>query len=185
MAELDTSSESHGKKKGGVRSKKVSTKIDMTPMVDLAFLLVTFFMLTTTFNKPNAMEVIMPEKPKPEDTASQTKVKASEALTVIIAQKNRLFYYKGISENPVVEQTNYSANGLRKVLLDFDAEVKSKQRAEGKKEVGPVVLIKAIDEAQFGHMVDVLDEMKITGIQRYAIVDIMEAEKNMLPPMEN
>jgi biopolymer transport protein ExbD len=184
MADLDTSSEGHGKKKKGVRSKKVSTKIDMTPMVDLAFLLVTFFMLTTTFNKPNAMEVIMPEKPKPEDTASQTKVKASEALTVIVAQRNRIFYYKGISENPVVEQTNYSANGLRKVLLDFDTEVKSKQRAEGKKEIGPVVLIKAIDDAQFGHMVDVLDEMKITGMQRYAIVDITPEEKNMLPPVE-
>lgn len=184
MAELDTSSEGHGKKKGGVRSKKVSTKIDMTPMVDLAFLLVTFFMLTTTFNKPNAMEVIMPEKPKPEDTASQTKVKASEALTVIVAQRNRVFYYKGISESPVVEQTDYSANGLRKVLIEFDTEVKSKQRAEGKKEVGPVVLIKAIDDAQFGHMVDVLDEMKVTKMQRYAIVDITTEEKTMLPPVE-
>ena len=71
MADLDTGEGGgHGKKRGGVRAKKMSTKIDMTPLVDLAFLLVTFFMMTTTFNKPNAMEVVMPEKPKPEDAPS-------------------------------------------------------------------------------------------------------------------
>jgi biopolymer transport protein ExbD len=185
MADIDSGEGGggHGKKRGGVRAKKMSTKIDMTPMVDLAFLLVTFFMMTTTFNKPNAMEVVMPEKPKPEDTMDQTKVKASEALTVLIAQKNRVFYYKGI-ESPVVEQTNYSANGLRKVLMDFDQNVRQQQRAEGKKSInGPVVLIKSIDEAEYGHMVDVLDEMKISHIERYAIVDITPEERTMIPPM--
>ena len=185
MAELDTGEGGggHGKKRGGIRAKKMSTKIDMTPMVDLAFLLVTFFMMTTTFNKPNAMEVVMPEPPKPEDTLNQTKVRASEALTVLIAQKNRLFYYKGI-ENPVVEQTNYSANGLRKILIDFDKQVRAEQQAAGKKEInGPVVLIKALDESEYGHMVDVLDEMKIADIKRYAIVDIRPEEKDMIPPM--
>jgi biopolymer transport protein ExbD len=183
MAELDTGEGGggHGKKRGGIRAKKMSTKIDMTPMVDLAFLLVTFFMMTTTFNKPNAMEVVMPEKDI--DTTDQTKVRASEALTVLIAQKNRVFYYKGI-ENPVVEQTNYSANGLRKILMDFDKEVRAEQRALGKKEInGPVVLIKALDEAEYGHMVDVLDEMKIADIKRYAIVDIRPEEKEMIPPI--
>jgi biopolymer transport protein ExbD len=185
MADLDTGEGGggHGKKRGGVRAKKMSTKIDMTPMVDLAFLLVTFFMMTTTFNKPNAMEVVMPEKPKPEDTMNQTKVKESEALTVLVAQKNRIFYYKGI-QNPVVEQTNYSANGLRKVLIDFDTQVRSQQRATGKKDInGPVVLIKTIEDAEYGHLVDVLDEMKISNIQRYAIVDITPEEKQMIPPM--
>lgn len=185
MAELDTGEGGggHGKKRGGLRAKKMSTKIDMTPMVDLAFLLVTFFMMTTTFNKPNAMEVVMPEKPKPEDTMNQTKVKESEAITVLVGQKNRLFYYKGI-QNPVVEQTNYGANGLRKVLMDFDAQVRRQQQAEGKKSVnGPVVLIKALNEAEYGHMVDVLDEMKISHIERYAIVDITPEEKTMIPPI--
>src|SRR3954471_13040999 len=112
MAEISSSGKAE---KGKRRSKKVSTKIDMTPMVDLAFLLVTFFMLTTTFNKPNAMEVIMPEKPKPNEKKDTTKVRESEAITILVAQKNRVFYYKGITE-PKVVQTDYSANGLRKVL---------------------------------------------------------------------
>ncbi len=185
MAEMDTSGSDSSKKKGhGVRSKKMSTKIDMTPMVDLAFLLVTFFMLTTTFSKPKAMELVMPEKPKPNEPIDTTKVKDSEALTVLVAQKNRVFYYQGIKE-PKVIQTNYSANGLRKVLTDFDVKVKNNQRAEGKKEInGPVILIKPIDDSQYGHVVDVLDEMKITGIQRYAIVDLTQQEKEMIPPMQ-
>lgn len=184
MAELDTGEGGggHGKKRGGVRAKKMSTKIDMTPMVDLAFLLVTFFMMTTTFNKPNAMEVVMPEKTK-EPLKDSTVVKESEALTVLIGQKNRVFYYKGIN-NPVVEQTNYSANGLRKILLEFNDKVRADQRSIGKKDInGPVVLIKPLDESEYGHTVDVLDEMKITGIQRYAIVDITPEEKLMIPPM--
>ncbi|HZF99734.1 MAG TPA: biopolymer transporter ExbD [Chitinophagales bacterium] len=182
MAELDTGdSGGHGKKRGGLRSKKMSTRIDMTPLVDLGFLLVTFFMMTTTFNKPNAMEVVMPVK---EDTPDSSVVAASEALTVIIAQKNRVFYYKGLNEAPDVQQTNYGANGLRKVLVDFDQQVRAEQQAKGKKEInGPVVLIKAIDDSEFGHMVDVLDEMKISGIKRYAIVDITPGERDMLPPI--
>jgi len=184
MAELDTGdSGGHGKKRGGLRSKKMSTRIDMTPLVDLGFLLVTFFMMTTTFNKPNAMEVVMPVK---EDTPpeEQSVVAASEAFTIIIAQKNRVFYYKGLTETPDVQQTNYGANGLRKVLVDFDQQVRAEQQAKGKKSInGPVVLIKAIDDSEFGHMVDVLDEMKISGIERYAIVDITPEERDMLPPI--
>lgn len=184
MAELDTGDGGHGKKRGGLRSKKMSTKIDMTPLVDLGFLLVTFFMMTTTFNKPNAMEIVMPEK-KPVDPGQETVVPRSEALNVIIAQRNRLFYYtypEDETQSPDVQQTNYGANGLRKILRQFDEKVRTEQRAKGKKNIsGPVVLIKAIDESEFGHTVDVLDEMKITNIERYAIVDITPEEKEMLP----
>lgn len=189
MAELDTGEGGggHGKKRGGLRAKKMSTRIDMTPMVDLAFLLVTFFMMTTTFNKPNAMEVVMPEKSKdPIPKEEESKVPRSEALTVVIAQKNRLFYYtypQDETQSPNVVQTNYGSAGLRKVLMDMDEKVKGQQRASGKTPVGPVVLIKAIDEAEYGHVVDVLDEMKIASIGRYAIVDITPEEKEMIPPM--
>jgi biopolymer transport protein ExbD len=179
MADLDTSSEGHGKKKGGVRSKKMSTKIDMTPMVDLAFLLVTFFMLTTSLAKPSAMDLIMPDKKKLDDP-TETKVKLSEAMNIIIAQKNRIFYYtleEGKDPQPI--QSNYSANGIRKVIMDFDEQVKSKQAADKKK--GAVFLIKAIEDSEYGHVVDVLDEMKITKAQRYAIVPPTPEEIAMLP----
>ena len=72
MAEIQGGGGEGGKKGGKIRSKKSSTRIDMTPMVDLAFLLLTFFILTTTLSKPQTMEITMPEKPKPEDKQGKT-----------------------------------------------------------------------------------------------------------------
>src|SRR5437870_12175638 len=96
MAELEESGDVHkerGKKRGGVRAKKMSTRIDMTPMVDLGFLLVTFFILTTTMQKPKAMTVVMPDPTK--DTTQQTKLRASEAMTVLLGSNDHIFYYFG------------------------------------------------------------------------------------------
>src|SRR5436190_23908853 len=94
MAEI---AQEGGKKGDGKkRSKKMSTKIDFTPMVDLGFLLITFFMLTTTLAKPKTMEINMPEK---EDVLDSTKVKASTALTVILSENDKIFYYFGIGED--------------------------------------------------------------------------------------
>src|SRR4051812_48242131 len=104
-----------GKHKGGkVRSKKMSTKIDFTPMVDLGFLLITFFMLTTTMSKPQTMQLTMPEKDKIEDS---TKIKESTAMTIILSENNRIYYYFGITD-PKVEVTNFSKDGIRKILID-------------------------------------------------------------------
>ncbi|HEX8059730.1 MAG TPA: biopolymer transporter ExbD, partial [Cyclobacteriaceae bacterium] len=89
-----------GKGDGKVRSKKSSTKIDMTPMVDLAFLLLTFFMLTTTFNKPQTMEIIMPEKPKEEE--DQPLVNEKKVLTLLLSKDDKIYWYIGITD-PTVE----------------------------------------------------------------------------------
>jgi biopolymer transport protein ExbD len=99
MAEISTG---EGGKKSKKRSKKVSTKIDMTPMVDLAFLLITFFMFTTSLNQPQAMELNMPDKKENKTT----KLVDELALTVILGEGNKVFWYQGI-ENPKVETTDY------------------------------------------------------------------------------
>ena len=78
-----------GKKKG----KKMSTRVDFTPMVDLGFLLITFFMLTTSMNKPQTMEINMPVKDKNLTEDQQTKVKASQTLTVLLTKENKVVYY--------------------------------------------------------------------------------------------
>ena len=91
MAEIQQKGDSGGKG-GKKRAKKASTKIDMTPMVDLAFLLLTFFMLTTTFAKPNVMQLTMPVKEKNPNPEEQTKIKASQAVTVILAPDDKIFY---------------------------------------------------------------------------------------------
>lgn len=155
-----------GKKDGKVRSKKTSTRIDMTPMVDLAFLLLTFFVMTTTLSKPKTMEITMPEKPK--DEIETPKVNERDVLTVVLGENDKVYWYTGITD-PKVEVTNFSPDGIRKVLLD-------------KKNTVPklVVLIKAMDKAKYRNMVDILDEMNINVIKRFALVDITPVDEELI-----
>jgi biopolymer transport protein ExbD len=202
MAEINTDG---GKKKHSkkVKGKKLSTRIDLTPMVDLGFLLITFFMLTTTLIKPQTMEIVMPSKEDvPED--EQTSVKASKALTIILASGDSIYYYFGTPENdidPKVEITNYSNEGIRTVLLEKNApifakilDLKAKKanneltEEEFKKQVqaakndtnAPVVVIKAMDKANYKNMVDILDEMNICNIGKYAIVDVTDFDLELI-----
>jgi biopolymer transport protein ExbD len=155
-----------GSKGGKVRSKKSSTKIDMTPMVDLAFLLLTFFMLTTTFNKPQTMEITMPEKPKAEDKLPE--VNEKKVVTVILGANDKIYWYHGITD-PKVEVTDFSANGIRKILLAQSSQIP-----------GMILLIKPSEESRYKNMVDILDEMNITNMQRYALVKITDADKELV-----
>ncbi len=192
MAEISQDSGSHKKGKGKKRSKKLSTRIDLTPMVDLGFLLITFFMLATTLIKPQTMEITMPSN---KDVAEEEKTvaKASQAVTVILGGHNKVYYYFGKTENAQLVETDYSSQGLRKVLLqknfsivqqvrDLKAE-KEKIRMdedEYKKQLStikagknaPIVRIMATDSCDYKNLVDALDEMNICYISRYAIVDI-------------
>ncbi len=156
-----------GKKKGGkVRSKKGSTRIDMTPMVDLAFLLLTFFVMTTTLNKPQTMEITMPEKPKPGDEMPE--INEKNVLTLLLGEDDKIYWYVGITD-PVVEISNFSATGIRKILLAKKAELPKL-----------VVLIKAMDEAKYKNMVDIMDEMNISSMQRFALVDITPTDVELV-----
>lgn len=155
MAEIDT---------GG--GKKVSTKVDMTPMVDLAFLLVTFFMLTTTFSKPQTMEINMPEKNQKDE---KMKVAETRTTTLILAENNKIYYYSGLAENPELNVTNFSETGIRKVLLDKVKTVKD-----------PIVIIKAKKNSKYRNLVDVIDEMAITGVKIYAVVDITPEDEALV-----
>ena len=166
MAEIDSGG--GGGKKG---PKKVSTKVDMTPMVDLAFLLITFFMLTTTFSKPQIMEVNMPDQ---GEDAPTTKTKESTTITFVLDKEDRVLYWQGI-EDPSVFATNFSEEkGLRTVLLKKKDEIRTKTGED------IVVILKARNEARYKNVVDVLDEMSITGITRYALVDYTPADEELL-----
>ena len=165
MAEISQGG-GEGKKKGKVRSKKQSTRIDMTPMVDLAFLLLTFFVMTTTLNKPQTMEITMPEKIK--DDTEVPKVNEKDVLTIVLGKSDKVYWYTGITD-PKIEVTNFSPSGVRKVLLDKKATIPKL-----------VILIKAMDEARYKNMVDILDEMNINTIQRYALVDITSTDKDLI-----
>lgn len=168
MAEIQQQADSGGG--GKKRAKKMSTKIDMTPMVDLAFLLLTFFMLTTTFSKPTVMALNMPVKPKNE--AEQSELKASDAFTVLLGEDNKVYYYDGLLDNtvkPDLKTSDYSADGIRKVLLS-------------RKQSNPnvVVMIKPDDKSTYKNMVDILDEMSITGQKKYALMDISSNDEDLI-----
>lgn len=191
MAEMQVKDEKG--KKG--KQKKHSTRVDLTPMVDLGFLLITFFMLTTSMLKPQTMEIGVPAKDKVQEE-DQNKVKASQAITVLLDKENKLYYYFGTEENgvdPELVESDYSSEGIRKVLIQRNIEVmrqveelkqekaKTKMAEEeySKKladlraaKTAPTVMIKAADESTYENLVDVLDEMQICNIGRYAIVPI-------------
>ena len=167
MAEIQQKADSG--KGGKKRAKRQSTKIDMTPLVDLAALLITFFMLTTTFNKPQTMEINMPVKDVPEE--EQIALKASNALTIILGKNDKLYYYFGLAEdNPEVLESSYAADGIRKVLTS--SRVKSNDKM--------TVLVKPMEESRYKNMVDILDELKITDTKKFAMVDIADADKKLV-----
>lgn len=167
MSEVSSSSSGGGKQQDGkVRSKKSSTKIDMTPMVDLAFLLLTFFMLATTFNKPQTMEITLPEKPKVED--QQPLINERKVLTVVLDEQDKIYWYVGITE-PSVQLTNFSKDGIRKVLAQQKSAISQM-----------VVLIKPTDQSRYANIVDILDEMSIGNIERFAIVDVTAEDLSLI-----
>jgi biopolymer transport protein ExbD len=166
MAEMDTSSGGGHKKGPGVKKgKKLSTRVDLTPMVDLGFLLITFFIFTTTMSEPTAMRLFLPkDTEKPED---QNKVKASGALSIMLGKENQVFYYAG---ELLPDGSNFKSatfKEIRQVIIDK------------KKTTNPedfVVVIKPGPESTYKNTVDMLDEMAINEVKRYALVDIFDQE---------
>ena len=174
MAEIDTSG-GGGHKDGKVRSKKMSTKVDLTPMVDLAFLLITFFMLTTTLNKPSAMELNMPIPPKPNDPPPP-EVRECQVLNVLLDTLDQVWYYEGLSVAGLQKTTFAGDGGIRNEILKKQKELAKSGACvypAGNKRAGQprdfIVLIKMMKGARYNNMVGILDEMDITGTKIYAI----------------
>jgi biopolymer transport protein ExbD len=186
MAEMDTSSGGGHKKGPGVKkSKKMSTRVDLTPMVDLGFLLITFFIFTTTMAKPKTMEINMPNTEK-IDEKDQTKVKESTAMTVLLSKNHRVYYYEGLATDPNVppdlKVTTFKAkDGIR------DAIIAKKQKVDQLKQQGVLgakdqatILIKPDSNSTYEDMVNILDEMSINDVKVYAIIDITPVDQEFI-----
>jgi biopolymer transport protein ExbD len=169
MAELDTSG-GGGHKGGKVRSKKVSTRVDLTAMVDLAFLLITFFMLTTTLSKPKAMDLAMPDN---SVKTNQLPVAATRSMTILLGGHNKIEWYMGEVAKTPPTVDNYGKEGLRKALIENGKKVAETHAAPDN---FMIVLIKPSDKSTYENLVTVLDEMSITGVKSYAIVKILPIE---------
>ena len=162
--------------KGKKRGKKQSTFVDLTAMVDLAFLLITFFMLTTTLAKPQSMNLGMPDK---TDKSAKTNVAERRTVTLILGSNDKLVWFWGDIKHPFEGPTveKYGKNGIRKVLLEKHKEVFSYTQDETK---GLIVIIKPSEKSKYRNLVDVLDEMVITQVKTYAIVDIAKEDIELL-----
>lgn len=180
MAELNTGD--GGGKGKKVRSKKSNPGVDLTAMVDLAFLLITFFMLTTSLSKPQAMNVPMPDKEKDPTKEVPQKINEDRMMTILIGDNNRILWYLGRFDAPKIAPTEaeFGKNGIRKDLLSNVKLGKQVAAAEGKPDQGLIVNIKASDKATYKNLVDILDEMAITDPQLFAIGDITEGEIDLL-----
>jgi biopolymer transport protein ExbD len=196
------------KHKGGKKKpKKHSTHIDMTPMVDLMCLLITFFMLTTAFSKPKVMEIVLPEKIKKDEKVEPPKIADSRTLNIILGPNDIVYWYPGKPDPAALvplQSTDFSATGIRQVLLDrnralfkkieqfqqdvITGKLRIKQdslqsairQLKKDDDTGPIVLIKFYKKAKYKNLVDIIDEMSIVGIARYIITDINWIEEGMV-----
>ena len=205
MAEIQES----GGKKSNSKQKKMTVRVDFTPMVDMNMLLITFFMLCTTLSKPQTMEISMPSNDKNITDEQRSKVKASQAITLLLAGEDKLYYYEGepdYKDFSSLKQTSYQADGLRAMLLRRNRVAVQKvnelkqQKADlkiseddYKKQLSdiksgddtPTVIIKAQGESSYKNLIDALDEMQICNIGKYVIADMADGDEFLIKNFES
>ena len=194
-----------GHKGGKKRAKKQSTRVDMTPMVDLAFLLLTFFVLTATFSKPKSMELTFPAPPPPDQKPDEIK----NGITFLLTKDDRIFYYEGQfraadddkGKKTTLSELNFSQESLHKYLLEKNKTMHEQIRAlDEKHKKGQIpdstfkrlvkerkankesytYLIKTDDQATYKNVIDVIDELNINVVGKYVMVDMMKPEMDMV-----
>jgi biopolymer transport protein ExbD len=210
MASIEGGGDGGHKKGPGVKkAKKLSTRVDMTPMVDLGFLLITFFIFTATMSSPTTMDLNMP---KESDEKDETKVKQSGALTVMLGKDlgevpnnvTQVYYYEGELASDGSNFLQTTLKGIRDIIIKkkqeviknhvHDAkceEIKAKAKERGDKnweradlDRDFVVVIKPSEEATFKATVDILDEMTINAVKRFAMVKISDTEYGLVKATE-
>src|SRR5690349_15174221 len=198
MASLDTGGgDSHKKGPGVKKAKKLSTRVDMTPMVDLGFLLITFFIFTTTMNTPTTVNLNMPKDNK--DEKDQTKTKQSGALTIMLGKNDQVYYYEGELKPDGSNFTSATFKTIRDEIINKkksviaayrgDPDCEAKAKAAGNdisdcKQQDFFVVIKPDPDATYKNTVDILDEMTINDVHRYAIVKITDVEQGLIKATE-
>jgi hypothetical protein len=183
MSEIN---ESRTANTGNRRPNRTSTRVDLTPMVDLGFLLITFFMLTTVLAKPTILAMVMPDRKAPPEILDE--VPQSKVLTLLLGEDDKIYWYEGITD-PALDSTDYSAGGLRRVILRKMDRVREQwgeepvrnpvtETVEGRSFL--YVLIKPLPGARYRNLVDVIDEMAINRVRYYVIMDPSLAEREFV-----
>ncbi len=167
MAEINVSTQ----KATGHRQKKLSTRVDLTPMVDLGFLLITFFIFTASMRQPKSMKLNLPQ----DEIVNLNTTSAGKTLNIILLGGNRIAYYMGANPSPI-RYTDYGSEGIRKVIIDVRKNIAKKYGDP--KEL--VVLIKPSQGSNYGNIVQLMDEMLINEVKRYVLMEPAETEINSI-----
>lgn len=203
--------ESGGQGDGKKRAKKQSTQVDMTPLVDLAFLLLTFFVLTSTFSKPKVLRMIFPEKLE-KDNPNVKPPEVKNGLTILLTENDQIYYYNGaLNKETEMIRTDYTKKGLRSILVERNAplidklkklqielgkanenDTATKNRVEREAKEAQiasklVVLVKHSKDATYENVIDVVDEFLITQVAKYFVVDegLDPMEEELIENLEN
>lgn len=202
MANVNTGG---GEKKRNQPEQK-TLRVDFTPMVDMNMLLITFFMFATTMQKPKTMDLVLPSKDdKNLSDEDRSKVKDTHTITIILGENDLAYYYFGkpnYEDWTTLVETDYSPEGLRKMLIErnkipvlnmyelnlkkFRNQISEEAYEEQSKEIrndkvhGQTVIIKPMEGSNFKNLVDILDEMHICSIGKYAIVEMAEGDFTLL-----
>jgi biopolymer transport protein ExbD len=175
MGEINTQA-GHVRRAGVRRSKKSSTRVDLTPMVDMGFLLITFFILTTTWSKPHTTHLNMPADGPPSHIGENA------SLTLVALGDNKVFYYNGDLQDALKKGsfgvTGYGLNGGIGDIIRQKQEAMDKSYKGGRKEM--MLMIKSSADANYKNIVGLLDETMINDVKLYAMVDFAAEEKNMI-----
>lgn len=204
MAEVPGGEGGGGGRHQKKRAKKGSTRVDMTPMVDLAFLLLTFFILTTTMYKPSTLQLTFPVPPEnPNEKPKLDKV--NNALTLFLTKKDQILYYKDAFKPGETQLTRTDFSAVEKMLIEMNKPTVerinelSKQLNEKKIEKfvydslkneaqkrpeALFVIIKPEKDAKYRNMIDIVDEMDISGIGKFAVQDTIKPEEQVLIDQE-
>lgn len=151
--------------KGKLNRKRSSLHIDMTPMVDLAFLLLTFFIMTTTLMKHHALEI---EQPIPDTSGNHRDIRAERVLNLVLGKNNQVYWYMGLPGSET-NTTDFSSSGVRKLLVQKQTEINDLY-----------VFIKASDQSRYQNTIDMLDEMIITNIKTYSLLELEPEDRALL-----
>lgn len=159
MADIDTSSKNSPKKSRGFKKgKKLSTRVDLTPMVDLGFLLITFFMFTTTMSQPTAMHLNMPD----DNNTTTMNTPESGTLTILLGKNNHIYYYDGILKPDFSNVAVANYKDIRQVLLNKKATTDTSKF---------FIIVMPGNQSTYKNIIDILNEFSINDINRYALVN--------------
>jgi biopolymer transport protein ExbD len=165
-----------------VRSKKLSSRVDLTAMVSVSFLLIIFFMVAAELRKPKVMDLSMPDCRDEDRYFGCYMPDENRTMTILLGRNNKIITYSGLIYVPIEgpKKVQYGKNGIRKELLERNKKALEYSAQLGKPGRGITAIIKPSKNSNYGNLVEILDEIKITGINSYSIVDYYTPEEEKL-----